>query len=395
MPRGSNTNRTPKRQRSDGTDATTPSMPPQTTKVPSMPPQAAKVSDADQHYKLNLMVAGASGQGKSTFINNLLFEFQGRSVDIGGKPTSRKEWLVDPLKFRYETDIQQCNVGGPGYETVSYTVQDTPGYGDGFNVEAQIFDIVNYVIGCQYNYYQQRQNFVPDNEIEDKRIDACLFFINPHRFQEIDLSFLKELSKVANIIPVIAKADSMLRTELHEYKTLIWDQIRDEGGNELYQSMLATEELFQTNGWSQLGKKLQGKHLTRNKKPCSSVQEKGGKLTPFAVICHKDKNPRMPYAPKRVYPWGAAESFNCDHCDFFFLKTLLLEASFGNLKARTKTMYQRYVQRMKQRWLLKKASDYICNMFLQPICDTANIPYDKPPAKRRKVEQKVDKSEEI
>jgi len=362
-------------------------------------PRRNTLGQADKNHTLNLMVAGASGQGKSTFVNNLLFEFGGDKFDIGGKRTEREDWLNNPSTFKYTTDKKRVNGSGKGcYETVTYTVQDTPGYGDGFNVEEQVFDIVNHVIQQQYDFYDQRQRRVPDDNVDDTRIDACLYFINPHRFQDIDLHFLTALAKAVSIIPIIAKADSMTRDELHEYKQHVWDKIKDKGIQDkdtaLFDNMTQTEELFATHGFEMLKGELKLEHMTFEGKSCTETDastvtdasDKGARLSPFAVICHKEKNTATgKYWPKREYPWGIAESFKPAHCDFFFLKKLLLEAGFGNLRKRTHMLWQLYRQKLESQYFWTKAYQSISNALWQPARTTQNIPYDQPPAKRRRL----------
>jgi cell division control protein 11 len=61
----------------------------------------------------------------------------------------------------------------------------------------------------------------------DNRVHAVLYFINPtgHSLREIDIEFMRRLGPRANVIPVIAKADSMLPAELSAFKKRIMEDI--------------------------------------------------------------------------------------------------------------------------------------------------------------------------
>lgn len=59
--------------------------------------------------------------------------------------------------------------------------------------------------------------------IQDTRIHAVLYFIAPtgHSLSPLDIVVMKKIAKVANIIPVIGKADSLTPEELIPFKKRI------------------------------------------------------------------------------------------------------------------------------------------------------------------------------
>ena len=62
-----------------------------------------------------------------------------------------------------------------------------------------------------------------DRHIQDTRIHCCLYFINPtgHSLRPIDIIVMKKLSEVVNVVPVIAKADSLTLVERDLFKTKV------------------------------------------------------------------------------------------------------------------------------------------------------------------------------
>ena len=67
-------------------------------------------------------------------------------------------------------------------------------------------------IESQYDrYLKEEQSTDRGRFISDSRIHCCLYFIAPtgHNLPALDLQVLKRLNGVVNVIPVIAKADSL------------------------------------------------------------------------------------------------------------------------------------------------------------------------------------------
>lgn len=59
-----------------------------------------------------------------------------------------------------------------------------------------------------------------DKYIVDTRIHCCLYFIAPtgHSLKAIDITVMKKLSEVVNVVPIIAKSDSLTLEERELFK---------------------------------------------------------------------------------------------------------------------------------------------------------------------------------
>jgi len=66
-----------------------------------------------------------------------------------------------------------------------------------------------------------------DRYIQDTRIHCCLYFINPtgHSLRPIDVIVMKKLSEVVNVVPVIAKSDSLTLDERERFKAKIREEL--------------------------------------------------------------------------------------------------------------------------------------------------------------------------
>jgi septin family protein len=80
--------------------------------------------------------------------------------------------------------------------------------------------IVKYIKDQHSAYLRKELTAVRDRYIQDTRIHCCLFFINPtgHSLRPIDIIVMKKLSEVVNVVPVIAKADSLTLEEREIFK---------------------------------------------------------------------------------------------------------------------------------------------------------------------------------
>ena len=62
----------------------------------------------------------------------------------------------------------------------------------------------------------------------DPRVHCCLYFLspqNPHRLKAVDVQTMKSLGDKVNLIPLIAKADTLTAEELKDYKQMVNQQI--------------------------------------------------------------------------------------------------------------------------------------------------------------------------
>jgi septin 2 len=161
--------------------------------------------------RFNVIVVGESGGGKTTACTTLLGGF-------------------DELKdHHYEMEVLQdstgktLNIGRLGVvDTTTDEAQpsathfyDSNGYGDSVNNQSDFDAIRNYIVERHRKYYstQLHGRTAEQHKQLDERIHCCLYFISPHRMKRIDEIFIESLADVVNIVPIVAKADTMTMKE--------------------------------------------------------------------------------------------------------------------------------------------------------------------------------------
>ena len=103
--------------------------------------------------------------------------------------------------------------------TVRLTVIDTPGFGDYVNNRDSWMPIVEFIDDQHESYMLQEQQPRRSDKI-DLRVHACLYFIRPtgHTLKPLDIEVMKRLSTRVNLIPVVAKADTLSPNDLALFK---------------------------------------------------------------------------------------------------------------------------------------------------------------------------------
>ena len=182
---------------------------------------SALVCDNDCDYAVSRSIliqwTGQTGLGKSTLINTL---FASHLVDSKGR-------LAPTEAIRSTTEIHPVtHVIEENGVRLRLNIVDTPGFGDLVNNDRCWDPIVKYIKDQHSVYLRKELTANRERYIQDTRIHCCLYFIDPtgHALKPIDIVVLKKLCESVNVVPVIAKADSLTLDERQAFK----DRIREE-----------------------------------------------------------------------------------------------------------------------------------------------------------------------
>jgi cell division control protein 12 len=158
-----------------------------------------------------IMVAGESGLGKTTFINTLF------STTIKNYADHRRRHAKQVDKT-VEIEITKAELEEKFFK-VRLTVIDTPGFGDYVNNKDSWQPIIEFLDDQHESYMLQEQQPKRQDKI-DLRVHACLYFIRPtgHTLKPLDIEVMKRLCTRVNLIPVIAKADTLSPHDLARFK---------------------------------------------------------------------------------------------------------------------------------------------------------------------------------
>ncbi|XP_006145781.1 septin-9 isoform X5 [Tupaia chinensis] len=262
-----------------------------------------------QGFEFNIMVVGQSGLGKSTLINTL---FKSKISRKSVQPTS-EERIPKTIEIKSIThDIEEKGV------RMKLTVIDTPGFGDHINNENCWQPIMKFIDDQYEKYLQEEVNINRKKRIPDTRVHCCLYFIpaTGHSLRPLDIEFMKRLSKVVNIVPVIAKADTLTLEERVYFKQRITADLLS-NGIDVY-----PQKEFDEDSEDRL------------------VNDKFREMIPFAVV---GSDHEYQVNGKRILgrktKWGTIEVENTTHCEFAYLRDLLIRTHMQNIKDITSTIH--------------------------------------------------------
>ncbi|KAG8587083.1 hypothetical protein GDO81_005564 [Engystomops pustulosus] len=185
--------------------------------------------------------------------------------------------------------------------------------------------IVDY-IDTQFEAYLQEELKIKRllYKYHDTRIHVCLYFIAPtgHSLKSLDLITMKKLDSKVNIIPVIAKADVISKSELQKFKTKLMSELVS-NGVQIYQFPTDDETISKLN--ASMNTQL-----------------------PFAVVGSMEEvkiGNKMVKA--RQYPWGIVQVENENHCDFVKLREMLICTNMEDLREQTHSKHYELYRRCK------------------------------------------------
>ncbi|XP_064392057.1 septin-1-like isoform X2 [Halichondria panicea] len=264
-------------------------------------------------FEFTLMVVGESGLGKSTLVQSLfLTNFFGNK----NNPPA-----IERISQTVSIDATTVDIEEKGVK-LRLTVVDTPGFGDAVNNTQCWQPVIDYV-NEKYEQYLRDESGLNRRNIEDHRVHCCLYFINPigHGLKPLDIEFMKQLHHLVNIIPVIAKADTLTAPELKKLKLRVMQEIRD-NGIQVY------------TGEGDDDDEAEFRELRES--------------MPFSIV---GSNTLLEVNGKRVrgrlYPWGVVEVENKDHCDFVKLRNMLIRTHMQDLKDYTQDMHYENFRKKK------------------------------------------------
>ncbi|KAH0832111.1 Septin-domain-containing protein [Lanmaoa asiatica] len=217
----------------------------------------------------NLMVVGARGTGKTSLLRLLLDTADISPAATGDQRAALDGFLRGGLKHTQAINTACIEICESRYDRVLLTVIDTPGLeftsGKELSVERQVTSIIKY-IDEQYAATMNEESKVIRQSRGDQHVHLCIFMIDPTLTKSVtrgqfvhertvsettvslfptvdqpdeysgdimmspaELRVISRLSPRVNVLPVIARADSLTDESLSAVKTAVRKGLRQAG----------------------------------------------------------------------------------------------------------------------------------------------------------------------
>ncbi|XP_014648962.1 PREDICTED: septin-12 isoform X2 [Ceratotherium simum simum] len=246
---------------------------------------------------------------------------------------------IKAMKMGFEFNIMVVVIEEKGVK-LKLTVTDTPGFGDQINNDKCWDPILGY-INEQYERYLQEEILITrQRHIPDTRVHCCVYFVPPtgHCLRPLDIEFLQRLCRVVNVVPVIARADSLTLEERETFRSRIQHNLRTHC-IDVYPQKCFDEDI-------------------NDRILNSKIRDR----IPFAVVGADQEhlvNGRCVLGRKTK--WGIVEVENMAHCEFPLLRDLLIRSHLQDLKDITHNVhYENYrVYRLNESHVLPRGPGWV------------------------------------
>lgn len=270
-------------------------------------------------FTFNCMVVGEGGLGKTTLVNTLF----NREI-IAPKPEAEStvEDDDDAAEPQLKIETTSAEIEEDGVK-LKLNIVTAPGFGE-LIVNTDSWKPIVDEINSRFDHYLEAESRINRSAITDNRIHALLYFIEPtgHSLKSLDIQLMKLVHEKVNLIPIIAKSDTLVDEEIEEFKTRVLNDIK-------YQKIkIFTPQVYENDD----------EEITNN---CKALIAS----FPFAVIgsTNEVQTADGRTVRGRLYPWGVIEVDNESHNDFVKLRQLLIRNNLEELKETTSdVLYEKY-----------------------------------------------------
>lgn len=351
------------------------------------------------------MIVGTTNSGKTSFL-----EFLKSALALPAKKRSKstvehedflpKAPVGNFIPHYLETEIDS--------ERIGLTLWDSEGLEKNV-VDLQLREMASFLESKFEETFAEEMKVVRSPGVQDTHIHAVFLVLDPARLdrniaaakaaasvngqqngskhypharilggldEDLDLQVIRTLKGKTTVIPVISKADTITTKHMTVLKKTVWESLKkagldpleslglddeedptsdsskiveedeDEEEQEGNHSDSAAEEL-PIQGTSK-SKRLSSSSVQRHKTSDDELKEDGSPFVPMSIISPDIYEPGV---VGRQFPWGFADPYNEEHCDFLQLKNSVFSEWRGDLRESSREQWYEgwRTSRLKQR----------------------------------------------
>jgi len=262
--------------------------------------------------------------------SNLDRDAEGGGAEEGGSGGGRRPRQTTEVSCRLIKEMPLFEGSRHGLDV---TLIDTPGYGDvlvdspaNSSAAKVVVEVKRRIEAHVHKDRATRPGLPLDDEKKywNELVHLCLFFVSPHRMKRADVELMTRLHELVPLVVVIAKADTMTKSETREFKAEVRQQLQSEGVRPFAFDPRAIQQV----------ERLHASHAASGFEPLYGGSDG---LMPWAVMGSDES--------RREYLWGTAITNEPTHSELPALRDLLLRADgWSHLKREAALKADAYVE---------------------------------------------------
>ena len=262
--------------------------------------------------------------------SNLDRDAEGGGAEEGGSGGGRRPRQTTEVSCRLIKEMPLFEGSRHGLDV---TLIDTPGYGDvlvdspaNSSAAKVVVEVKRRIEAHVHKDRATRPGLPLDDEKKywNELVHLCLFFVPPHRMKRADVELMTRLHELVPLVVVIAKADTMTKSETREFKAEVRQQLQSEGVRPFAFDPRAIQQV----------ERLHASHAASGFEPLYGGSDG---LMPWAVMGSDES--------RREYLWGTAITNEPTHSELPALRDLLLRADgWSHLKREAALKADAYVE---------------------------------------------------
>lgn len=321
----------------------------------------------------SVLVLGTRNSGKTSFL-----EFLKTALALPPKKRSRKEeddFPVQPPSLgNFIPHYLETEIDG---ERIGLTLWDSEGLEKNV-VDLQLREMNDFLERKFEETFAEEMKVVRSPGVQDTHIHATFLVLDPSRLdrnvaagrslaglqngghtpqlrvtgcldEDLDMQVLRLLQGKTTVIPVISKADTVTTKHMHVLKKAVWDTFKksnldplealglDDDDRSISSSRIDEEDEEEEDEAAEDGEPKSSPPASPNSKRLSTASIRRHKAqeeakedeTPFLPLSIISPDLYEPEVVGRQFPWGCADPYNEQHCDF----TRLKEAVFSEWRS--------------------------------------------------------------
>lgn len=317
----------------------------------------------------SILVIGAKNSGKTSFINFLKTSL---ALPPRKQPSRSEADSPPPVKsyHNFTHHYQEIEVDN---ERVGLTLWDSQGLEKGV-VDLQLRELTNFVESKFEETFAEEMKVVRSPGVRDTEIHCIFMVLDPSRLdtnmnlaieaatahsrttlgkaariigaldEDFDLQVMKSFQGKTTVVPIISKADTVTTAHMAHLKHMVWQSLKQAGLDPLEALNVAADSDDQIDEEDEEdldedvsppgsprsedsaelknGHGLRKANHSRNVSKASiSSQMLDGGYVPMSILSPDQYSLDPNNGPVgRKFPWGFADPYNAEHCDFVKLK---------------------------------------------------------------------------